>query len=259
MAHQKPNKSSSIFGPRPGRRRHRPAPPPEPGTEPGEFSEPQPVPIAGRPLPPVEDSIALLERHKQGDAEALQLLIERYQDRLRRIVRIKLAGRVRNYLESMDIVQDVNMVMMRKAKDLKADGSGAILNWLSEVVVNKIRNTNKYMHAIKRDVGRNVAFEVQLEDGVTTLSIPAEAKGPTPSEEAWKFEVREVLDDAMTELSDQHREVILLRDYAGASLDYVAQRLGCPSREAADQLHRRAWVKLRRIARPRLGDIQRED
>jgi len=210
---------------------------------------------AEQPLPDAAESIVLLQRHKAGDGHALQELVSRYQDRLRRIVRIKLVGRVRAHYESMDIVQDVNMIMMRKLGEVEAEDSGAILNWLSEVVLNRVRNTDKYLRALKRDVDRNMEIEIDLGGGSTTISLPALDEEALPPEEAYKAEVREILDDSMAELPENYREVILLRDYAGASWDYVARERGT-SVPAAEQLYRRAWIRLRRIARPRLDAAQ---
>lgn len=199
----------------------------------------------------------LLARHRAGDQAALQALVERYQDRLRRLVKIKLTGQVRRYAEVSDIVQDVNVTLVRKLGDLEASDRGAILNWLSEVVLNRIRSTASYMNALKREAGRTVPFDVELEEGEVHLVLPAEEHAPLPPELAWKRELREVLDEAMLELPEHYREVILLRDYAGGSWQYVAREIGSPSEAAAEQLHRRAWVKLQAVVRPRLGDLHR--
>ena len=108
---------------------------------------------------------------------------------------------------------------------------------------------------LKRDVDRNMEIEIDLGGGSTTISLPALDEEALPPEEAYKAEVREILDDSMAELPENYREVILLRDYAGASWDYVARERGT-SVPAAEQLYRRAWIRLRRIARPRLDAAQ---
>jgi DNA-directed RNA polymerase specialized sigma24 family protein len=48
-------------------------------------------------------------------------------------------------------------------------------------------------------------------------------------------------------LAENHREVIVRRTYLGASWEEVARQLGCPSADAARQLHRRATIALAKL------------
>ena len=52
------------------------------------------------------------------------------------------------------------------------------------------------------------------------------------------------MDAAVAKLTESHREVIVRRTYLGLSWDEVARQLGCPSADAARQLHRRATIAL---------------
>jgi DNA-directed RNA polymerase specialized sigma24 family protein len=54
---------------------------------------------------------------------------------------------------------------------------------------------------------------------------------------------------ALAQLSERHRELILLRDYAGSSWEAIADELGLPSPDAARMLHARALVKLGALLR----------
>jgi hypothetical protein len=51
--------------------------------------------------------------------------------------------------------------------------------------------------------------------------------------------------------------VVLLRDYHGAEWTEVARSLATPSVHAAQQLHQRAWIKVRALAAPRLAGLSR--
>ena len=62
---------------------------------------------------------------------------------------------------------------------------------------------------------------------------------------------------AVSQLPDHYREVVFLRDYAKADWEEIRKTLDKPSVPAAKQLHQRAWIEIRKIARPRL--TQRED
>jgi DNA-directed RNA polymerase specialized sigma24 family protein len=59
------------------------------------------------------------------------------------------------------------------------------------------------------------------------------------------------MDDSLAELEEAHREVLLLRHYAGASWERTAELMGHPSPDAARMLHARALNALRKSLRRR--------
>jgi DNA-directed RNA polymerase specialized sigma24 family protein len=70
------------------------------------------------------------------------------------------------------------------------------------------------------------------------------ASAAAPDDEAAAREMKDRVDAAVSRLSESHREVIVRRTYLGASWEEVARRIGCPSADAARQLHRRATIAL---------------
>ena len=63
-------------------------------------------------------------------------------------------------------------------------------------------------------------------------------------EKVSRAELEKIVDECLEALTDHYREVILLRDYAGADWDFIAKELDRSSVGAAQQLHRRARVEL---------------
>lgn len=206
-------------------------------------------------LPELTDSMDLVDRHKRGDPAALDLLLRRYQDRLRRIVRIRLGGRLREHLESMDIVQEANIVAARRLADLDVRDHGSILKWLSRIVLNKIRDARDQLDADKRRPEREILHLDGSPSSGSGAGLPLAADDSLPEERVMRAELREIIDDSVTKLPSDYREVILLKDYYDASWEFVAAELGSPTVHAAQELHRRAWIRLRRAVRPRLGEL----
>jgi len=206
--------------------------------------------VSGDGLPDLTASMDLVTRYQGGDAAALERLLARYQDRIRRIVRIRLGSRLRENLESMDIVQEANVVVMRKLGDFVPRSPGGLLAWLSQIALNQVRDAARKME--RRPAERLDASSA--EDSEAPHREPS-ADGPMPDEQAWRTELREILDDSMTKLAEDQREVILLRDYCATSWPEIAAALARDSVPAVQELHRRAWIKLRRIARPRLTGL----
>ncbi len=99
-------------------------------------SDPDPVPLIARSLsqadlPDPAHSLVLLSRAQAGDRDALEDLVRRYQDRIRRIVRIQLGGStLRRDYDSMDIVQNTFRAALPKIGDLRLRSASGLLQWL---------------------------------------------------------------------------------------------------------------------------------
>ena len=58
-------------------------------------------------------------------------------------------------------------------------------------------------------------------------------------------ETREILEVALSRLSDRDQAVIRARSFDNLSWEAIASLLGSPSVTAAQEHHRRAWLRLR--------------
>lgn len=203
--------------------------------------------ISPEDLPDPQHSLALLARAQHGDARALEDLVERYSERIRRIVRIQLgASALRRHYDSMDIVQSTFKAALPKIGDLRPRSAAGLLQWLSTIATNQIRDVHDRMHTGKRDNGREVA----IDSSPSGVVLPA-VGGVLPDEAAMLSEVRELLDDEVGRLPEDQRRVIVLREYCGEDWDRIAAELDRDN-GATRQLHQRAWITLRKALRPKL-------
>jgi RNA polymerase sigma-70 factor, ECF subfamily len=201
--------------------------------------------LSSSDLPSHQASMELLERARGGDRVALEDLIERYQDRLQRIVRIRLRGSMlRRHMDSMDLVQDTFQAALPRIADLHPRNPAGLLHWLTVIAMNRIRDTYASFKTGMRDTDR----EVELGEGARHELSAGVAQ---PDEQALLAEVREMLDEAVAGLPDDQRQVVLLRDYIGEDWDRIAAELGREN-GATRQLHQRAWIRLRQALGPRL-------
>jgi len=173
-------------------------------------------------LPDIGRSLALLARAQTGDRGALEDLVSRYQERLRRIVRIQLGSSLRRQYDSMDIVQSTFAAALPKIGDLHPRSAAGLLAWLALIATNQIRDAHDHVRAGKRDIAR--------EDHAEDAQAATSAGGTRPGDEA---------------------SLAVLRDYCGEDWDRIAIELD-RDKGATRQLHQRAWIRLRRALRPRL-------
>lgn len=201
------------------------------------------------PDPAASRSLELLARAQAGDAVALNELVAGLQDRLLRIVRIRLGSSgtgLRRYIESGDVTQETWRAACAALADLRVRDGSDLLNWLSRIATHQIRDQIDRVQAQRRARDRERAL------GENSTAEPVDPHSGPVSHAAFN-EVAEVLDAAIAELPEDYREVILLRDYCAADWESIAARVGREGVHAAQQLHQRAWMKVRRIAGPRLG------
>src|SRR6185436_18440399 len=113
-----------------------------------------------KPPPPKPDDLTLtldlLRRAQQGERPALERLLERYYERVRRIVRLRLGPSLRRRLESGDILQETFLAAVRNFARFELRDEGSFINWLAVLAENQIRDAADHHGAQKRAMLRQV-------------------------------------------------------------------------------------------------------
>jgi len=205
-------------------------------------------------LPELSESVDFARRARGGDRAALESLLQRYQERLERIVRIELGAELGRFVEPGDILQEVFLVVQRRIHDFELRSHSGFLAWLVTIAKRKVKDKRLELQAGKRDKRREVLLTFPGSDpGATSLHRPLAASTTGPATRAWKNEFRELMDRTLAELPEDYRRVILLRDYYGADWDEVERELA-RTKHACEQLHQRAWIRLKLEVMKKLRD-----
>lgn len=206
-------------------------------------------------VPDFTESMRLVTEAQAGDREALDALLRRYEDRIRRIVRIRLGTKMRRCVDSMDIVQDTWQAAYEHIGTLELRSTASILQWLARIAENRILDTHRHFYGLKRDKKREVrmAAHDRMEDSGVFGGVQVAGTGLPPDEDAARRELETIVDEAIALLPDEYREVIMLRTYYGGSWEEVTEQIGGVSSEAVRQLHRRARMKLAKLVRARMS------
>lgn len=201
-----------------------------------------------------EESLALAQRAQKGDDDALNELFRRYQEPLRRIVRIRMGAHLRRHggLESMDIVQQTFAKAHTKLEDIEIRSPQAILSWLARIAERQVHDANDHMSARKRDYRRTSPLAFGDDSFGSVFDFEPEATDTLPEDRASGEELKAVIDEAMLELKDEYREIILLREYAQADWETITREVGAPNVRAAQATHYRARAKLGAILAQRM-------
>ena len=163
-------------------------------------------------------TVELLERFKQGDDEAVSLLVERSLPPLKRWARGRLPRWARENADTQDLVQDAVVRALPRLKSFEARHPGALQAYLRQAITNHIRDE------IRR---------VNTRPAATTLRDSHPDLSPSPLEEAIGHEGVERYEAALKELRPADREAIVARIELQQSYEEVALALGKPSADAA--------------------------
>lgn len=184
---------------------------------------------AGEWSAPVDTTLALVDRAKRGDAQALEVLFARCLPALKRWARGRLPPQARDLVETADLVQEAAISTLRNLHSFEVRHPGALHAYLREAVANRISD---YVRRAKR---RPVS--VSLQEGQ-----PDDAASPL--DEAIGQEQMARYEAALSRLSDLDRAAIVARLEMQLNYAEVAEALGKPSANAARSAVVRAVEKL---------------
>jgi len=163
---------------------------------------------------PVDDH-DLVEAAKRGDRDAFRTLFERYHRRAYALA----FGVVRHHDDALDVVQDA-FIKAHKHLD-KFEGNSSFYTWLYRIVMNLAID-----HLRKHRRVRPVELdETRIDEGDDTL-LP-KILGGNPGRALMDKEIRARIDQALDELSENHRAVLVMRELEGFSYEEMAQAMGC--------------------------------
>ena len=190
-------------------------------------------------------TVALVKRFQGGDRRALEQLMERFYPRVQRIVRVRTGAELRSKLALDDVVQEVLVRALGGLQQFEVRPDGRLIHWLAKLAEREIANLANFHRAQKRDLGMEISMDAMRSASKdSSMAWDLVADTTYVSEKAARHELEEIVDECLEELTGPHREVILLRDYAGADWDYIAEEMKRPSVGAVQQLHQRARVEL---------------
>ena len=163
---------------------------------------------------------------KDGDQSALDRLCKIYNERVLRIIRMRMGPELRTKLQSMDLVQDAFISALRSLENFTYKNEGDFLRWISKIAENRLRDNLDKLHADKRDIRKEIPLNNRSATQDTIAGISAPIDITTPSLIMSKREDLNKLERAMDKLKPEYREVITLTKIEGLSYKEAADKLG---------------------------------
>jgi RNA polymerase sigma-70 factor (ECF subfamily) len=203
----------------------------------------------------VDRTVVLIRRSQAGDRAAFEELFARYWERVFAIVRQRMGPGLRRMLDVEDVVQSTFEAAVKGFERFELRHEAAFIQWLAKLAERQVQTALRHAQAQKRDRRREVGMDRGRSDGWgSSLSWDVVAGGIAIPEQIAQRELVAIVEQCLDELPEDWREVILLRDFASGSWEFVAGEMGRASIEAAQELHRRARIRLSTLLGKKLAD-----
>jgi RNA polymerase sigma-70 factor (ECF subfamily) len=163
----------------------------------------------------------LVERVRQGDVKAFEMLVVKYQRRIERLI-----GRmVRDVDLVPDIAQETFIRAYRAIPQFR--GESAFYTWLYRIAVNTAK---KALMELKRDplITEGARASARDEDEETSRVENELTDGETPDAVLASKQIAAAVNFAIEALSDELRQAITLREIEGLSYEEIAEMMNCP-------------------------------
>jgi RNA polymerase sigma-70 factor (ECF subfamily) len=191
----------------------------------------------------------LIARARRHDEQALNELLDRHTQRLLDSIRAELGGRVRQRLESQDVMQQVYLDALRDIDRFEDRGKDSFFHWLRRIAVNRICDVDRKAFKTAKRRGELRAADLGRDASMMGLLDAMGGSVTRPSMAAGLDERVGLLKGALEKLSDDQREVIELRYLTQLNVAETAARMDRTQR-AVRSLSVRALIRLREL----LGD-----
>lgn len=191
----------------------------------------------------------LIDRVKNGDVKAFEMLVVKYQRRIERLI-----GRmVRDVDLVPDIAQETFIRAYRAIPQFR--GESAFYTWLYRIAVNTAK---KALVDLKRDpLVSESALRSRDEDDETSRVENELSDGETPESVLASKEIAATVNAAIEALSEDLRQAITLREIEGLSYEEIAEVMNCPIGTVRSRIFRAREAIAERL-RPLLGTREGE-
>ncbi|AGA28167.1 sigma-70 family RNA polymerase sigma factor [Singulisphaera acidiphila] len=186
---------------------------------------------------------SLIEDARGGAQKSLGDALEALRPYLVRIAMNELAPDLRPKGDVSDLVQETFLEAARDFGNFTGRTGPEWRSWLRRIFFNNLNLLARtYRNTIKRDVGVEVSLDQVKAAGVNDHNLVL--SGSSPSSVVMKKEMGEVIQDALTQLTDRERQLLIMRFREQCTFEEMGRRLGY-SPVAARKALRKAVARVR--------------
>jgi RNA polymerase sigma-70 factor, ECF subfamily len=189
----------------------------------------------------------LVERFKGGDHSAFNEITRRYQHKVYRIC-YRWMGQEQI---ASEVAQDVFVALFRSLSRFR--GEAQLSTWIYRVSINHCKNRRMYQH--RRAIHRHDSLDQPIGEEEDSRRRELPADDPMPDAGLHQSQAQQLLQQALDQLDEEQRYIIVLRDLEDLSYEEIGELLGLPRGTVKSRLHRARGQLAKVLAR----HIKQED
>jgi RNA polymerase sigma-70 factor (ECF subfamily) len=183
---------------------------------------------------------------KQGDVDAFEVLVERYQKKV-----LNIAYRMTdNYEDACDVVQESFLSAFKSINKFR--GEAKFSTWLTGITINHAKNRLKQIKTRYYNEGTSIDDPVETHNG--SYNIEPQSPEIPIVEQLVQKDIQAQVQRCVNSLDEAYREVVVLRDMQGFSYEEISRLLKLPEGTVKSRLFR-ARDALRDCLKKVLGDL----
>jgi len=188
------------------------------------------------------DTDNLLRQVRDGTPAALDQLFARHRAGMLRMIQLRMDPRICGRVDPSDVVQEAQIEALRRLPEYLRHASQPFRLWLRRIAYERLLMVHRrHAGAARRTVARDAALP---EDSSRQLAERLLSTRSTPSVQLARAELSHRVGQALLRLSDDDREIVLLRNFEGLSNSEAAQILQLEPATASKR-YGRALLRLR--------------
>jgi RNA polymerase sigma-70 factor (ECF subfamily) len=197
------------------------------------------------------DLCRLIDRARRDEPGALDRLLDSYRNYLRLLARTGINASLQGKADPSDLVQDAFLKASQCFGQFRGTSDAELAGWLRQILARCLADFIRRFRAGIRSAGREQSLEQLLNRSSQAMEHVLATNGTSPGASAQRRDLGVILSDALAELNEEQREVIVLHHLEGLGWEEVARRLG-RTPGAVQKLWTRALKQLRPLIDERL-------
>jgi RNA polymerase sigma-70 factor (ECF subfamily) len=198
--------------------------------------------------PNAEQTEHLLASARNGDSGAINQLLERHRQAVRRMIDLRMDQVLKRRVDASDIVQDVMIDANRRLQDYLDDPVMPFHLWLRQMAKDRLIDAHRrHRQTARRSMDREQPLATAASDE-SSINLLAELSDQelTPAAAATWTELQRRFEFASSQLDQRDQEIVVMRHFEHLSNSEAAQALGL-SAQATSMRYLRAMRRLRAL------------
>ena len=194
------------------------------------------------------DDLDLLRNAQNGDRDALNEVLIKHRDRLKRMIAVRMNRKLNGRVDASDVIQDTYAEAARVLDRFLEKPNMPVFLWLRHLAGEQlIQSHRRHLGTQMRDAARDQPLIGGAPMATSqSIAIQLAASMLSPSDAAVQNETNDQLMAALDGMGDIDREVLTLRHFEHLSSRETAEVLGM-GYEAVKKRYVRALDKLQQV------------